>query len=64
MPPDEVTPYQLASALCRACVEGKMTRSPFPVSTSKTAVEKLPHEDITGPFAPSVGGARFLMMMY
>lgn len=41
-----------------------MTRAPFPVSNSKTAVMELLHVDITGPFAPSVGGARYLMMMY
>lgn len=33
MPPDEVTPDRVAGAVGRPCVEGKLTRAPFPAAS-------------------------------
>lgn len=64
MPTQEVEPERVAGTICRPCVEGKMVRSPFPESSTKTSLMQLLHVDITGPFPPSLGGSRYLLMMY
>lgn len=41
-----------------------MVRAPFPQSTTKTSKMDIIHVDITGPFPPSIGSARHLIMLY
>lgn len=64
LPAGEVAPERVAGAVCRPCVEGKMAREPFPESTTKTDVMELLHMDITGPFPASIGGSRYLLVLY
>lgn len=56
MPVEEVVPERVVGAVCRSCAEGKMARAPFPASDTRTERMELVHVDITGPFAPSLGG--------
>lgn len=64
LPTEEVAPERVAGAVCRPCIEGKMSRAPFPESNTKTDVMELLHVDITGPFPASVGGSRYLIVLY
>eukprot|EP00168_Porphyra_purpurea_P012906 TRINITY_DN3465_c0_g1_i4.p1 TRINITY_DN3465_c0_g1~~TRINITY_DN3465_c0_g1_i4.p1 ORF type:complete len:489 (-),score=103.08 TRINITY_DN3465_c0_g1_i4:3938-5206(-) len=54
---------RVAGAICRPCVEGKMTRAPFPASESTTEIMELVHSDVSGPFPPSVGGSRYFVTL-
>ncbi|CAL1680763.1 unnamed protein product [Lasius platythorax] len=48
---------------CEACLEAKITRSPFPIKSDRTtAVLDLVHTDLCGPMRiPSIGGAKYIL---
>ena len=48
--------------VCAACMAGKATKQPFPHHARHRASEPLGrvHSDLCGPFAPSLGGARYM----
>lgn len=64
LPAGEVASEGVAGKIFRPCAKSKMARAPFPESTTKTGVMELMHMDITGPFPTSLGGSRYLIVLY
>lgn len=56
---------RLREAVCPPCIEGKMTRAPFPASTSKTTEPlQLVHTDVCGPMPlPTPAGNVYLVTL-
>lgn len=50
---------------CECCVLGKTTRQPFQSSNGmpRTRIHDLLHMDLCGPFPPSLGGSRYLLVI-
>lgn len=57
------SPENLSSDDCSVCLEGKMTRAPFPVRSDRsTGILDLVHTDLCGPMrTTSMGGAKYLL---
>lgn len=53
-----------AGSICRPCVEGKVTRAPFPPYDSAAGVMEVIHSDVSDPFPLSVGGSRYFVTLY
>lgn len=60
----DLTAERVAGAVCRPCVEGKLTRAPFPKSDTKADLMELVHSDVSGPFCKSVGGSRHFATLF
>lgn len=60
----DVTGESVAGAICRPCAEGKLSRAPFPTSTTKTPRMELLHSDMCGPFPRSVGGSTYFATLF
>lgn len=61
---NDVTGERVAGAICRPCAEGKLSRAPFPASTTKTSRMELLHSDTCGPFPRSLGGSTYFSTLF